>query len=43
MASIVLIDDDDDMRETMADLLSMEGHEVRTASNGVVIAASPDE
>jgi DNA-binding response OmpR family regulator len=35
MASIVLIDDDDDMRETMADLLSMEGHEVRTASNGV--------
>ncbi|HEX3902740.1 MAG TPA: response regulator [Polyangia bacterium] len=35
MASIVLIDDDDDMRETMADLLSIEGHEVRTARNGV--------
>ncbi len=35
MASIVLIDDDDDMRETMADLLAIEGHEVRTARNGV--------
>jgi DNA-binding NtrC family response regulator len=35
MASIVVIDDDDDMRDTMADLLSMEGHEVRTARNGV--------
>ena len=35
MASIVLIDDDDDMRDTMADLLSIEGHEVRTARNGV--------
>jgi DNA-binding NtrC family response regulator len=35
MASIVVIDDDDDMRDTMADLLSIEGHEVRTARNGV--------
>jgi CheY-like chemotaxis protein len=35
MASIVVIDDDDDMRDTMADLLSTEGHEVRTARNGV--------
>ena len=35
MASIVVIDDDDDMRDTMADLLSLEGHEVRTARNGV--------
>jgi DNA-binding response OmpR family regulator len=35
MASIVLIDDDDDMRDTMADLLAIEGHEVRTARNGV--------
>jgi CheY-like chemotaxis protein len=35
MASIVLIDDDDDMRDTMADLLQIEGHEVRTARNGV--------
>ena len=35
MASIVVIDDDDDMRDTMADLLSIEGHEIRTARNGV--------
>jgi DNA-binding NtrC family response regulator len=35
MASIVVIDDDDDIRDTMADLLSIEGHEVRTARNGV--------
>jgi DNA-binding NtrC family response regulator len=35
MASIILIDDDDDMRDTMADLLEIEGHEVRTARNGV--------
>ena len=35
MASIVLIDDDDDMRETMADLLTIEGHDVRTARNGL--------
>jgi len=35
MASIVLIDDDDDIRETMADLLSIEGHDVRAARNGV--------
>ena len=35
MASIVLIDDDDDIRETMADLLAMEGHDVRAARNGV--------
>jgi CheY-like chemotaxis protein len=35
MASIVVVDDDDDMRDTMADLLSIEGHEVRTARNGV--------
>jgi CheY-like chemotaxis protein len=35
MASIVLIDDDDDIRETMADLLAIEGHDVRAARNGV--------
>ena len=35
MASIVLIDDDDDIRETMADLLGLEGHDVRSARNGV--------
>jgi DNA-binding NtrC family response regulator len=35
MASIVLIDDDDDVRETLADLLSMEGHHIRTGRNGV--------
>jgi DNA-binding NtrC family response regulator len=35
MASIVLIDDDDDIRETMSDLLALEGHDVRAARNGV--------
>jgi DNA-binding NtrC family response regulator len=35
VANIVLIDDDDDLRETMADLLTMEGHEIRTGKNGV--------
>jgi two-component system response regulator MprA len=43
MASIVLIDDDDDMRETMADLLAIEGHEVRTARNGVEGLQALDE
>ena len=35
MASIVLIDDDDDMRDTMADLLTLEGHDLRMGRNGV--------
>jgi DNA-binding NtrC family response regulator len=35
MANIVLIDDDEDVRETMADLLTIAGHEVRTGKNGV--------
>jgi CheY-like chemotaxis protein len=35
MASIVLIEDDDDIRDTMADLLAGEGHEIRSARNGV--------
>jgi DNA-binding NtrC family response regulator len=43
MASIVVIDDDDDMRDTMADLLSIEGHEVRTARNGVEGLQALDE
>jgi len=34
-ASIVLVEDDDDIRETMADLLSLEGHHIRTGRNGV--------
>jgi DNA-binding NtrC family response regulator len=35
MASILLIEDDDDIRETMADLLAIEGHEIRVARNGM--------
>ena len=35
MASIIVIDDDDDTRDTMADLLSLEGHQIRTGRNGV--------
>jgi DNA-binding NtrC family response regulator len=35
VARILLLDDDDDMRDVMADMLSMEGHEVRTGCNGV--------
>jgi DNA-binding NtrC family response regulator len=35
MAHILLLDDDDDMRDVMSDMLTMEGHEVRTGRNGV--------
>jgi DNA-binding NtrC family response regulator len=35
MASIVVVDDDDDMRETLTDLLAIEGHELRSCRNGV--------
>jgi DNA-binding NtrC family response regulator len=34
MASILLIDDDDDMREILTDLLELHGHDVRTGRNG---------
>jgi DNA-binding response OmpR family regulator len=43
MASIVVIDDDDDIRETIADLLTLEGHEVRAARNGVEGLQALDE
>jgi DNA-binding NtrC family response regulator len=35
MATILLLDDDDDMRDVMSDMLRMEGHEVRTGRNGI--------
>jgi DNA-binding NtrC family response regulator len=35
MARILLLDDDDDMRDVMSDMLTLEGHEVRTGRNGV--------
>jgi len=35
MATILLIDDDEDLRGLTADLLELHGHEVRTCSNGV--------
>ena len=43
MASILLIEDDDDIRETMADLLAIEGHEIRAARNGVEGLQAIDE
>ncbi len=35
MASIVLVDDNDDYREMLADLLRSDGHEVRAARDGI--------
>jgi CheY-like chemotaxis protein len=34
MANLLLVDDDGDLVELLADQLRSEGHEVRTASNG---------
>ena len=34
MASLLLVDDDGDLVEALADQLRSEGHEVRTAGNG---------
>lgn len=34
MADLLLVDDDDDLREVFVDLLEHEGHVVRTARNG---------
>ena len=34
MASLLLVDDDGDLVEALADHLRSEGHEVRTAANG---------
>lgn len=31
---ILLVDDDDDVREVLAELLTLEGHEVTTAADG---------
>jgi DNA-binding NtrC family response regulator len=35
MAHILLVEDDDDIRDLLADILAMRGHEVRTGRNGV--------
>jgi CheY-like chemotaxis protein len=35
MACIVVVDDDDDLREMLADLLRRDGHEVRAARDGI--------
>jgi DNA-binding response OmpR family regulator len=34
MANLLLVDDDGDLVEALADQMRSEGHEVRTASNG---------
>jgi CheY-like chemotaxis protein len=34
MADIILVDDDEDVREVLADFLRMEGHDVRMAEDG---------
>ncbi len=44
MKSIVLVvDDDDDIRDTLSELLYRESYDVRTASNGVEALALLDE
>jgi DNA-binding NtrC family response regulator len=35
MAHILLVEDDDDIRDLLADILTMRGHEVRTGRNGI--------
>ncbi len=35
MADVLLVEDDADLRDLLADLLAFEGHEVRTAANGL--------
>jgi DNA-binding NtrC family response regulator len=35
MSNLLLVEDDEDLRDLMADLLETQGHEVRVASNGV--------
>ena len=47
MADLLLVDDDSDLAESLAELLQAEGHEVRTARNGneglnLVAAHHPD-
>lgn len=34
MASVLVVDDDDDLRDSLKSLLEREGHNVSTASNG---------
>jgi len=34
VADLLLVDDDDDLREVFVDLLELEGHQVRAARNG---------
>ncbi len=43
MASIVLVEDDDDLRDMLADLLMLEGHEIRLARDGVEGLEALDE
>lgn len=35
MPSVLLVEDDEDLRDLLTDLLEMQGHEVRVASDGV--------
>lgn len=35
MASLLLVEDDPDLRELLTDLLQLRGHEVRVASDGI--------
>lgn len=34
ICSILIVEDDDDIRDTVADLLELEGHQVTSAANG---------
>lgn len=43
MGNILLVDDDDQLRDSFYNLLSMEGHEVRTAASGEAALAMAGE
>jgi DNA-binding response OmpR family regulator len=43
MATIVLVEDDDDLRDMLASLLMLEGHEIRLARDGVEGLQALDE